>query len=1096
MTSSPSGCRSGAVPSVNAQLYSYLRAHPPSSASDLILDGLRRYPLPMLTGAAATDVAGMVPATAQPTSSRNSPAEGVHMYEGLHVAADAIHRFWQATYSSSLLVSSSYSPLSSDRAEERLSPHSPDLFTTREAAGTTGCAAWLAQSPFRMCARTSFHAQLRRCATPAPSPPPSYRTFFQGQHTNRSTGIECTGGLFSSIDAMCHGFRAAVEEVKQGPSHTRKRLRAAPTTPDTAKAVDPSTQRAQQHGEVCSRKIDGRLNTSSEQITTESRVMGEYTAVRAEVEGTEVCVASPALRSRVAENDDLLGMLLGVPTTAPPASFEKSNGGSNISEGTAIPHREGLGEGNDEETRRLRMDPEKQFHCSSKPVPSRDAPAHTASAPSETDLFGVPAPVPLSRAAGGVGRDLPPLLCGAAAVNDDDEASLANCSVKALKDMCNRHGLLTTGPKSVLLQRIHLYKSSVQQANDTAVVAQERQLCSSSCTQAAVTPPALTSTRSASGSPPRTVFRYRSPSASPVAATTTAGSPASVEKAPTATAHSLSLAAIATGSGGLITSMSRMEAVLDTSDASTSPPITSSRSARRLVPSPVEFVQQLMTTHQKQLRQQQQASASSATARSTCQPSEVGFDFDGSDLFCESASTTTTTNAAVAAYSSSPPAAPAASRAQEEDLKSEVANVRWQWLVDYRERAGAHRGGRSKHEGMMDAFRRQQVPCTSVLLPGGDFMLAVDLSAQEAAELRQTRDQSSDAAAAAAAAVHAESQENRKKPSPAPPVNNSSNSNDAYEGKTAVCGHVCSLVVERKTAADLDASVKGSRYTEQRRLLTVSPYALVVWLIEGSDVDGGGRGGKRGFFASSMTSRRGGREESRSPSPVPANGGSSDDMLSAATSTSSAAATSPASPHSPAESARLRVDSACASLGLQKHGWLVVRTRNTAESVQFLKLLAGQVVRQLARRRLAQRTSPQTALSAFENESHYAEAIQLFRLLPSSAPSFSSRESGASLSALLQFAPMETCLRCVGALQRRLRARTAFPRMLMCVRGCSPSLAALLSKKYGSFMGFWRALRRHGREACDSDPDIQRLSTAQKKVFVLLTEFLLAKDYY
>ncbi|KPA79230.1 hypothetical protein ABB37_05712 [Leptomonas pyrrhocoris] len=425
-----------------------------------------------------------------------------------------------------------------------------------------------------------------------------------------------------------------------------------------------------------------------------------------------------------------------------------------------------------------------------------------------------------------------------------------------------------------------------------------------------------------------------------------------------------------------------------------------------------------------------------------------------------------------------------------------MSAVRWQWLVDFRERAGGQRGSRSKHEGMIDAFRRQQVPCTSVMLPCGDFMLAVDLSPQEADELQQAHQRGSSSAASVLSQAEESTNEVRGATGNAPAE------------PSPIFGHVCSLVVERKTAADLDASVKGSRYSEQRRLLEASPYALVVWLIEGTDVGGGGAGrsAKGGFFSRPHTCPQQGG--SRSPSPAP-----NDSDVASATDVASVA--SPTSPSSPVESAQQRVDSACASLGMQQqqqHGsWLVVRTRNTAESVQFLKQLALQVARQLAARRLTHRETSSASRSALpivttdmdlarvEVGAHLSSSFCSLPLARMTAPSRG--ESAAHVCralshAFLQFGPTQDCLQSVGALQRRLRAQTAFPRMLLCVRGCSPSLAALLTSKYGSLMGFWRALRRHGREACDADRDIRRLSTAQKKVFILLTEFLLAKDYY
>lgn len=87
------------------------------------------------------------------------------------------------------------------------------------------------------------------------------------------------------------------------------------------------------------------------------------------------------------------------------------------------------------------------------------------------------------------------------------------------------------------------------------------------------------------------------------------------------------------------------------------------------------------------------------------------------------------------------------------------------------------------------------------------------------------------------------------------------------------------------------------------------------------------------------------------------------------------------------------------------------------------------------------------------------------------------------------------CMTLTARVRRELRARTTFPRMLMCVRGCSSALATQLACKYGSLLQLWKRLRDCGREACDADVDIRRLSNAQKDVYVRLTEFLLTEDY-
>ncbi|KEG09096.1 DNA repair protein [Trypanosoma grayi] len=147
-----------------------------------------------------------------------------------------------------------------------------------------------------------------------------------------------------------------------------------------------------------------------------------------------------------------------------------------------------------------------------------------------------------------------------------------------------------------------------------------------------------------------------------------------------------------------------------------------------------------------------------------------------------------------------------------------------------------------------------------------------------------------------------------------------------------------------------------------------------------------------------------------------------------------------------------RVLSACASLAAVPR-FCVVRTRHLAETIVWLRSLAAAYVTAL---------TPTTV--------------------------------GIGKRPLL--ADSTACMRHVAELRRELRARTTFPRVLMCIRGCSSGLAVQLARKYGSLLNLWRRLKNQGREACDADMDIRRLTTTQRDVYVRLTELLLAEEYY
>ncbi|PWV13562.1 putative DNA repair protein [Trypanosoma cruzi] len=293
--------------------------------------------------------------------------------------------------------------------------------------------------------------------------------------------------------------------------------------------------------------------------------------------------------------------------------------------------------------------------------------------------------------------------------------------------------------------------------------------------------------------------------------------------------------------------------------------------------------------------------------------------------------------------------------------EEKVSRYQWRILVDNRERIhGAH--GR-----VIEAFTTAGVPTASCTLPCGDFVIGIDMPGDSCGS-------------------HA-----------SPPTARELDSLGATHSVPAAgeCGdapaqRLFSVVVERKTVKDLCASIATSRYYEQRRLLSVSPFRSVVWVVEGTT-----------------------------------------ELL------------------RPDE--RRRVLSACASLAVVPR-FRVIRTRHLKDTVSWLRSLGVAHVTALA----------------------------------------NAARSGARPP---QLADCATCLNVTARIKRALRARTTFARMLICVRGCSSGFATQLACKYGSFLQLWRRLRCCGREACDADMDVRRLSSTQRDVYVRLTEFLLAEEY-
>ncbi|ORC88781.1 DNA repair protein [Trypanosoma theileri] len=300
--------------------------------------------------------------------------------------------------------------------------------------------------------------------------------------------------------------------------------------------------------------------------------------------------------------------------------------------------------------------------------------------------------------------------------------------------------------------------------------------------------------------------------------------------------------------------------------------------------------------------------------------------------------------------------------------------TRWPWriLVDNRERI------RGAHEHVIKAFDSASVPTVSCTLPCGDFMIGIDVPAGYSARRDYLQTMEGDDS-----------------------ISRLHLSSDV--GVNTPAQSLFSIVVERKTTKDLCASIASSRYYEQRRILSASPFRSVVWVVEGS-----------------IESLR--PDEQR------------------------------------------RVLSACASLATVPN-FRVVRTRHLAETIVWLRHLSMAHISSLAK------VTTTTTRGRGEINSI----------------------SSSSSSSLL--ADCAACMEHTEKLRRALRARTTFPRVLMCVRGCSTALATQLASKYGSLLQLWRRLRDYGREACDADEDIRRLSSTQKDVYVRLTEFLLAEEY-
>ncbi|CAM42309.2 conserved hypothetical protein [Leishmania braziliensis MHOM/BR/75/M2904] len=1117
--------------SVNACLCKHLLQNfsqlpqPQLVTSAAFLDALARYPLPVVSAATAHDIAGSeqqrqahqlsVRSPSQPpsevpsepaadvfaspiriqTSTASLPEEGYVRFSdpAQDVSSDliaAIHQFWAPLSASEI----SSPPLPSQAAATEEDPHAslPTAADLARRSQPPPPPPWAAFSPFRFCADPSFRAALRglpgRCggavsdhqlrqravvprlqpsrhatgpsslALPAGGITSSWRSTGKGRHGEPCTlsavtavdvsapdggSISFAGTLVSPwtvMDAWCHGLAA-------DGGRNRKRTRTATATsasPTSAEAMTSTPcRRAGIHsrGKATAGSKDGpppTVTTAGAQDPLRTNPSPDSIAsLLSWASPTTPCETADVLQRRVAENDNLLDLLLGAEQSAsrpPELAGRLVCPRARLTETTRVTGAEPNMEREDDGIALA------ESNCGARPsLTETTSTLGTFVVHVDADEFAsisaqrgqMTTSLATTRSPTTALMRLDPVM-GICAETDfsysaGDGSSgehVLISSVKDLRNTCARLGLLSTGSKATLQQRLHLHYTSAPpppgdfRAPLAAAAAKMSPLPHVSRGSGATRQVNGVGTSRFISSPPRTVFRYRSPSQSSGSALLASAAAVAAGQTRTCTSEAVTAPATRTATA----------AAGEPAAASASPTGMAAGQRGHFVPSPTQFLHDF------------------ASRKPQTPPTAPG-----------------------TLYAANSPASVAAERAQQAELTGEMGRVRWQWLVDFRERASAHRGGRRQHEGMLDVFRKQHVPCTSMMLPAGDFMLSVELSPEEAASMHVCGVAASTDAGAGVLSDSA-----------------------TTEGAAPVLSHVCSLVVERKTSADLDASVKGTRYAEQRRLLAASPFRLVVWLIEGADVAGGGgssfsRGGQR-YCQGGGGTGSGAQKDCRSSSPA----------LS-----------------SPAESARQRVDSACASLGLHGKGWMVVRTRSTTESVQFLKLLATQVARQLAGYRFRRRCAGEgdgAMLSgtdvcvAARGAAQHPSAQCVARIGGGDAcfGNLGCRNAGGDSSkacmsaavSLLELTPTNTCLQSVSALQRRLRAKTAFLRMLMCVRGCSAALASLLASKYGTMLRFWRELRRRGQEACDADPDIQRLTTAQKKVYVLLTEFLLAKDYY
>lgn len=912
-------------PTTNAALLSYLQIHrtpcgpstchgdigaPPSSQEDrptkpraeVLLQSLARYPLPIASLAAATSLHGF----------QEAPPQTVQQ----------IRDFFRSVSS--------------------LPPQNVDGDATSSSDGISVAPSMAALSPFRWCGTPAFHHQLQRLQWMTTSAAPAVHF-----------GLDAAP--WSCLDALCHGWRPAPAAQEQ-----RKRRRETETLPSTPSLASSSTLPGSSNVAI----IEGSASCPAAAHMSQ--------AVRQQTSGITPELEAGSLRGRLDENATLLSSLLEtVPCMRRDTAVASYPAVEAITAAT-----------------------KRQYAATMRPMTTASASVLELSRTTRREQEAVevtsdptqrippPSFAELEEEAAVEKRDnITTTASGCKRLRREETATPTSSqmpsplpsastslprTLKALREVCIRHGLLTTGSKSILERRVALFFSSPT----------HRPAFRSGSGEA--------NARRTPSPPPRVVEAVQQ------------------QQQHQSNGHEVAMRPLYHGSG---------HRAVSASSSSSSPPRTVFRYCSGDSPPP------------------------SCSNRVPVVPSSAAFLADFIKRSGE-AVTSDGVNATAAPLASSPRSAWAATRlratrAFEEEVRQEMEAMRWQWLIDHRERAT---GGGRRHDGMVEAFQRQQVPCTSYTLPCGDFALAVDLSEDEKAKVDQWRCSATEVS-----------------PVATPPA-----------AMQHLCSHLFSFIVERKTMADLDASVKGGRYLEQRRLLSASPFQLVIWLVEGVEM-------RPTYYRP-----RSAAQTVSSSSPPPQS--SSLDLSISGEANISDRQRTTASTRAE-DSSVTRVESACASLSMFEDGWVVIRTRNMTESVAYLKQLALQRLRQLAISRIAGR---RRSSSGSEE--------------PLAALPVTGAVDGMPLPGVL--GPTHACLEAVGRLQRQMRAATAFPRMLMSVRGCSSALALSISMKYGCLLDFWRELRSRGGAGCDADADIQRLTTAQKKVFVLLTEFLLAKEYY
>lgn len=319
-----------------------------------------------------------------------------------------------------------------------------------------------------------------------------------------------------------------------------------------------------------------------------------------------------------------------------------------------------------------------------------------------------------------------------------------------------------------------------------------------------------------------------------------------------------------------------------------------------------------------------------------------------------------------------------------------------------------------------------------------------------------------------------------------------------------------SIVVERKTLADLEASVKSARYVQQRHALSRCPsLRLGIWIVEGS---WSGHASRSAPYHRRWAFRRGGCRRNPPPS-YPS---------SAAKEGKEEREERIAMEQRREQSYIRRLYSACGSLSLHSK-FVVVRTRSVQETAVFLRELSRTIMREVALWRVSKRRERKRRRRRREAEAracphHHTRDVakhspcacsslmaqQTAGDMAETARGERERESGRGLGWLM-VGSLTSSLASLQAYQHRLRAHTALPRLLQCFPGCSAALAVTLSRKFGSLYRLWLAAHPPGSIPASSPKpsgaDLaklateMRLSPAQERTFFMIRQFLMTWSY-